>query len=193
VAGAQDQSQAAEILARTNGSSAGSRLRRSRPSLISRNFIMTKFIRALVALFAAVGFVAGAAAQENGTRDEAKSMVEAAVAHIKKAGADKAFEDFTNDKAAWVKKDLYVFVFDLDANWKAHGANAKLVGKNLINLKDQNGKEFVKEFVTVAGGKGEGWVDYDWAHPQTKKVEGKSTLVKRVAGTNLAVGVGVYR
>lgn len=154
---------------------------------------MKSLFKLLFAFVAACGFVAGAAAQDHGTRDEAKAMVEAAVAHIKKAGADKAFDDFTKDKSNWVKKDLYVFAFDLEANWKAHGANEKLVGKNLINLKDQNGKEMVKEFIAVAAGKGEGWVDYDWAHPQTKKVEGKTTLIKRVAGTNYAVAVGVYR
>jgi cytochrome c len=154
---------------------------------------MKTLFRAFIALFAAVGFVAGAAAQEKGTREEAKAMVEAAVAHIKKVGHEKAFEDFTKDKANWNKKDLYVFAFDTDANWKAHGANEKLVGKNLIALKDQNGKEFIKEFVQVVTTKGEGWVDYDWAHPTTKKVEDKTTLVKRVAGTNYAVAVGIYR
>lgn len=153
---------------------------------------MKSLYRPLLALFASLAFVAGASAQENGTREEAKAMTEAAIAHLKKVGNDKAFDDFTKDKANWVKKDLYVFLLDTDGSIKAHGANDKLIGKNLLNLKDQNGKEFVKEFVVVAG-KGEGWVDYDWAHPVSKKVEGKTTFVKRVAGTSLAVAVGVYR
>lgn len=153
---------------------------------------MKSLFRPLLALFASLAFVAGASAQDHGTRDEAKAMAEAAIVHLKKVGNDKAFDDFTKDKANWVKKDLYVFLLDTDGAIKAHGANDKLVGKNLLNLKDQNGKEFVKEFVVVAN-KGEGWVDYDWAHPVSKKVEGKTTFVKRVAGTNLAVAVGVYR
>ena len=153
---------------------------------------MKSLFRPLLALFVSLAFVTGASAQDNGTREEAKAMTEAAIAHLKKAGNDKAFDDFTKDKANWNKKDLYVFLFDTDGTNKAHGVNEKLVGKNLIGLKDQNGKEFVKEFVVVAN-KGEGWVDYDWAHPVSKKVEGKTTFVKRVAGTNLAVAVGVYR
>jgi cytochrome c len=154
---------------------------------------MKVILRAFMALAIAFGFVAGAAAQDKGTRAEATAMVAAAVAHVKKVGADKAFDDFTNDKASWNKKDLYVFAFDMDANWKAHGVNAKLVGKNLINLKDQAGKEFIKEFIAVANGKGEGWVDYEWAHPVSKAVEGKTTLIKRVPGTDFAVAVGIYR
>ncbi len=152
------------------------------------------FLYRIVFAFAlSLGFLATAQASERGTREEAKAMVEQAIAHIRKVGPEKAFEDFTRDKANWVNKDLYVFVFDLEANWKAHGANERLVGKNLMNLKDQNGKEFIKEFVQVAAGKGEGWVDYDWAHPTTKKVEDKTSLIKRVPSTNLAVGVGIYR
>jgi cytochrome c len=153
---------------------------------------MKSLFRPLLALFVSLAFVTGASAQDNGTREEAKAMTEAAIAHLKKAGNDKAFDDFTKDKANWNKKDLYVFLFDTDGTIKAHGVNEKLVGKNLIGLKDQNGKEFVKEFVVVAN-KGEGWVDYDWAHPVSKKVEGKTTFVKRVAGTNLVMAVGVYR
>jgi signal transduction histidine kinase len=144
---------------------------------------------ALVALIAS----GTAFAQDRGSKDEAKAMAEAAIAHVKKVGADKAFDDFSKDKAAWSKKDLYVFAMDFEGVNKAHGANEKLIGKTLLALKDQNGKEFVKEFVTVGSGKGEGWVDYDWANPLSKKVEGKSTYIKRIAGTNYMVGVGVYR
>lgn len=154
---------------------------------------MKTIFRAFVALFAAVGIVAAASAQEKGTREEAAAMVAAAVAHIKKVGPEKAFEDFTKDKANWTKKDLYVFAFDTEGVYKAHGANEKLVGKNLIGLKDQNGKEFVKEFTQVVTTKAEGWVDYSWANPVTKKVEEKTTLVKLIAGTSYAVGVGIYR
>jgi len=154
---------------------------------------MKALTRFVVSIATALCLTGAAMAQEHGTRDEAKAMAEAAVAHIKKVGADKAFDDFTKDKANWTKKDLYVFVNDLEGVSKAHGANEKLVGKSLLMLKDQNGKEFVKEMIEVASSKGDGWVDYDWAHPVTKKVEGKTSYVKRVAGANLLVGVGVYR
>jgi len=154
---------------------------------------MKTLIRFVIALLAALGLSGAALAQERGTKEEAKALAEAAVAHIKKVGAERAFEDFTRDKANWTKKDLYVFVNDFDGLSKAHGANEKLVGKVLIGLKDQNGKEFVKEMIAVASSKGEGWVDYDWANPATRKVEAKSSFVKRVVGANLAVGVGIYR
>jgi len=152
-----------------------------------------KLFRNLMTLVLA-GFVSfGAMAQDHGTKDEAKAMANAALAHIKKVGNDQAFKDFTSDKANWNKKDLYVFAMDTKGVVLGHGANEKLVGKNLIELKDQNGKAFAREFVEVGTTKGEGWVDYDWANPVSKKVEGKSSYIKRVPGFDGFVAVGVYR
>ena len=75
-----------------------------------------------------------ALAQERGGKDEAKALVEAAVAHAKKVGAEQAFKDFQADKARWMVKDLYVFAYDLQGNCRALVANEKMVGKNLIDL-----------------------------------------------------------
>jgi signal transduction histidine kinase len=74
----------------------------------------------------------------------------------------------------------------------AHGANEKLVGKNLIDFKDQNGKLFVQELIAT-GSKGEGWVDYDFSNPVSKKVEPKSSYVKKIPGFDGIVLVGAYR
>ena len=132
-------------------------------------------------------------AQENGTKDEAKAMVEAAVAHVKKVGPEKAFKDFTEDKANWSKKDLYVFAYNLKGENVAHGANPKLIGKNLLELKDPNGKTLIAEMVQVVSSKGAGWVEYEWPHPQTKKVESKISYVKKMENYDGFLGVGAYR
>lgn len=152
-----------------------------------------KLFRNLMTLVLAGIVSFGSMAQEHGTKDEAKAMANAALAHIKKVGNDQAFKDFTSDKANWTKKDLYVFTVDMKGIVLAHGANEKLIGKNLIELKDQNGKPFAREFIEVGSSKGEGWVDYDWAHPISKKVEGKSSYIKRIPGFDGLVVVGVYR
>ncbi|MDO8449766.1 MAG: cache domain-containing protein [Rhodoferax sp.] len=152
-----------------------------------------KLFRTLMTLLFAGVVSVSAMAQDHGNKDEAKALATAALAHIKKVGNDQAFKDFTSDKANWTKKDLYVFSIDNKGAVLAHGANEKLIGKVLIDLKDQNGKQFMRELVDVAMTKGEGWVDYDWANPTTKKVEGKSTFVKRIPGFDGGVAVGIYR
>jgi signal transduction histidine kinase len=155
---------------------------------------MNQLRRTCLALVAGLSFSGFAAAQaDHGTKEEAKAMVEAALSHVKKVGADKAFEDFTTNKGDWTKKDLYVAMVDLEGVVRAHGANQKLVGKNILGLKDQKGNAFVKEMIDIAGKKGEGWVEYDWPNPVTQKVEAKASYVQRVAGANYFALVGVYR
>ena len=132
------------------------------------------------------------AADERGSRDEAKALVDAAIEHIKKVGADKAYKDFTTDKASWTKKDLYVMVYDAKGIAVAHGSNEKLVGKDMTAVKDANGVAIVNGMIALAA-KGGGWFDYDWPDPLTKKIMPKSTYAKKQPNGEGFVGVGVYR
>jgi len=148
----------------------------------------------LSAAFAFVAFIHTAVvAEDHGTRQEAQAMVDRAVEHAKKVGAEQAFKDFTTDKAQWAYKDLYVFATGMNGVMLANGANERLVGKNLMEMKDQNGKLFVKEYLTSAQAKGFAWTDYDWTHPQTKKVDAKTSFVRKMDNYDAVVGVGIYR
>ncbi len=149
--------------------------------------------RRLFAAALCVGLSAPVMAQDRGTKEEAKAMVDAAWEHLKKAGPEKAYKDFISDKAAWTKKDLYVFVVDGKGVMLAHGANEKLVGKDMTGIKDSNGQPLVPNMLAVANTKGTGWSDYEWQHPQTKKLEPKSTYVRKAPSGDGFVGVGVYR
>ncbi|AOG24183.1 cache domain-containing protein [Acidovorax sp. RAC01] len=155
---------------------------------------MSFFNRRILVTAAVFGLLSvNAWAQENGTRDEAKAMVDAAVEHVKKVGPDQAFKDFTNkENKAWQKKDLYVFAYNSEGVNMAHGANDKLVGKNLIDLKDPNGKPLIRELRDTAQ-KGGGWVEYDWPHPQSKKIESKISYTRKMTNFDGFIGVGVYR
>jgi signal transduction histidine kinase len=164
------------------------------PTFVTKDRTML-FKRLFSAFLAALSFalVAPAAhAQERGNKDEAKLMADAAAAHVKKVGAEKAFKDFSTDKANWTKKDLYVIAFDSAGNCLAHGANEKLIGKNLIDMKDQTGKYFTKAIIDAAKG-GSGWTEYEWVHPVTKKLEQKLTYSVKLSGVDGVVGVGIYR
>ena len=155
---------------------------------------MKSLFRMILATVVSVGFWASSAqAQDNGTRDEAKAMVEAAIEQVKKVGPEQAFKDFTDkSNKNWQKKDLYVFAYNMEGVNIAHGANDKLIGKNLIELKDPEGKLLIKELRDAAA-KGGGWVEYEWPHPQTKKIESKISYSKKMANYEGFIGVGVYR
>lgn len=146
-----------------------------------------------------LGFAAGifggvrlaAAADTHGTPEEAKTMVEKAATLITSEGQEKAFAVIDNPAGPFVDGDLYVFVTSFDGVTLAHGLNKALIGKNLLHVKDADGKLFVQAMIDVAKDKGEGWVDYKWPNPTSKKIEDKSSFIKRVGDT--IVGCGVYK
>lgn len=59
----------------------------------------------------------------------------------------------------WLKGDTYIFIADTIL---MHPANPELETKSILDIKDANGKAFLREFVETAKAKGSGWVDYMW-------------------------------
>lgn len=129
-------------------------------------------------------------ADERGTKEEALAMVDRAAAHFAAVGPQKAFADFSTKGTEWQDRDLYLFCFDKDGMTKAHGANEKLIDKNLTELKDADGNLFISALVK-AGYAGGGWVDYRWANPMSKKIEAKSSFAKPFG--DYVCGVGIYK
>jgi cytochrome c len=133
-------------------------------------------------------------AAEKGTADEAVAMVKKAAEFLKKNGKDKAFAEFNNPKGPFIDKDLYIFAFmaNGDGVEVANGANPKLVGKNVLEMKDADGKFLIKEILKIGMSKeGKGWLDYKWPNPATGTLDSKRTYVERVE--DVILGCGVYR
>ena len=125
------------------------------------------------------------------TSAQAESLVKKAVQFYKEKGKEAAFAEFSNPAGKFTAKDLYIFVVDLAGNTLAHGGNAKLVGKNMMEVKDPDGKFFIKECIEIAKAKGKGWSDYKWSNPATKKIEAKTTYVEKA--DDFVFGCGVYK
>jgi signal transduction histidine kinase len=141
-----------------------------------------------VVLFApALLLGAGAWAAGQASQDEAKAMAMKAAEYLKTVGPEKAFADFDAKDSQWHDRDLYVTVEDGKGVLVAHGGNAALIGKSMLNLRDVDGKPFIQEFLAV---KDTGWIDYKWQNPVTKAVEAKRAYEIRVG--EYVVGVGAY-
>ncbi len=145
----------------------------------------------LCATLPVVARAAGAAA--NGTADEAKAMVDRALAEIKAVGPEKAFVEFSTPGGKWQDRDLYLFGYDMTGTCVVHGANKALIGKNLIDMKTADGQLLIKTMVELTKSKGSGWIDYLWPHPQTKKTEHKSAYVVKIPGYDGFIGAGIYK
>ena len=129
------------------------------------------------------GFAAAAA-----TKADAEGMVKKGIAFVKSSGKEKALAEFSNPAGQFVKGELYIFVVDFNGVILAHGANAKLINKNMIDLKDAAGKPFMHDIVK-AGKQGSGWVEYQWTNPVSKKIEPKVAFAKAEGDIILACGI----
>jgi len=142
----------------------------------------------LVLIGAALPRVAQAA-DGGATPDQAVQMVKKGVAFIKKEGKDKGYAEISIKGGQFSFQDLYLVVYGLDGMVHAHGANTKMVGKNLIELKDVDGKAFVKERVDMGKAKPSFWQDYKFTNPETKKIEPKSMYCERLDETVVCGGI----
>lgn len=132
-------------------------------------------------------------AAEHGSEAEAAKMVKEAVALIKSAGAEKAYKSFTeHPDGAFKDRDLYVFVYDFEGNCLAQGANSKMVGKNLLSMKDVDGNAFIKGMIDLVKASGKGWYGpYKFNNPANNTYELKKSYCERGAGDTM-VCVGTY-
>jgi signal transduction histidine kinase len=154
-------------------------------------------VRYFVALsIAALTMLTPAIAAQFGTKAEAVAMVKRVQEQFKKDGPEATFKAVTDKSVKeYHDRDLYAFIYFRNGAKKgvcvAHGARPALIGKNLYDLKDQDGKYLIRELDAVANGPGSGWVDYKWPNPITNKIEDKSSYVAKMG--DYFVGVGIYK
>jgi len=141
----------------------------------------------LLTLGAALLLAGAAWAADRGTPEEAKAMAIKAAAYLKSVGPEKAFPEFDAPAGPWQDRDLYVTVQNTAGVMLARANNPGLIGKSLIDLRDVDGKPFVREVSAITDA---GWVTLKWQNPVTKAVEPKTMYAVRVG--DYLVGVGAY-
>jgi cytochrome c len=150
---------------------------------------MNALFRTLVvsaALIAAPAFAA-----DHGTQAEATAMVKKAVAYLKANGKEKTLAEVSNNKGQFADRDLYISVYDLNGTVLAHGANAKLIGKDVSALKDADGKEFIKDIIGKAKSAGKGTSDYKWPNPVSKEIQAKTVYFEKA--DDMVFSSGYYK
>lgn len=135
---------------------------------------------ALAALVSAGSVLAG----DFGTADEAKAMLERAVAELKKDEA-KALEMFTKGEGGFKDRDLYPYCGGPDGMFTAH---PKLVGKSLKELKDKTGAPFGEEIYAKAQDGKMIQITYMWPRPDATDPVQKVVWVTKVGPQICAVG-----
>lgn len=153
---------------------------------------MKRISGVMVSMAAGAVLAAGTAwaAAESATAKEAEAMVRKGVAFIKANGKEKGYAEITSkDSAQFHDRDLYLAVHRLDGTCVAHGTNDKMVGKNFLEMKDIDGKEYIKERVELGKTKTGFWTDYKFVNPVSKKIEPKTAYCERLDDTVVCGGI----
>lgn len=146
-----------------------------------------------LALAMGVGIVPIASAQDGETvvrnvvEMRAKDLLEIAVRHIQEHGEAGA-QDFAR-QSSFVDRDLYAYALRIDGRFLASGgASAALVGDNVLDYRDSDGKAFFREMIDIAKRDGAGQIEYRWFNPADSRGEPKVTFFRKVAEVVVAVG-----
>ncbi|UKJ71934.1 cache domain-containing protein [Azospirillum brasilense] len=159
-------------------------------------FVRVPPLRVLRGLLTALLIVAlhpaGAHAQPGDPeREQVRAVALKAAELIAARGLEAAAAAFNRD-GEFKHGALYVTVIDFAGVWKVYPPRPAGVGVSVINVKDPDGRDIVRDILSVARDAGEGWVEYRWLNPASDRIEPKTTFVKRVPGQDLVAYVGLY-
>jgi len=154
---------------------------------------MKRLAMTTIAAVAAAGSIAAHASGDRGTEAQAQEMVRKAVALIKSDGPDKAYKVFNDpgDKM-FHDRDLFVFVYHFNGTMLAMGSNPRMVGKNLIDMKDADGMPLARGMIDMIKARKKGWYGpYKFANPATGGYEYKKSYCEQASDDTFAC-VGVH-
>lgn len=147
--------------------------------------VRSKFLPALAALLLSMP----AFSADLVTKPEAEAMVKKAVVFMKGNGKDKTYAEINKKDGQFTDRDLYLVVYGNDGVVRAHGANLKMIGKDLMEIKDVDGKAFVKERVELAKKKVPFWQEYKFNNPVSGVIEPKAMYCQPLEDLILCGGV----
>jgi uncharacterized protein len=129
-------------------------------------------------------------AAEFGTRDQAIAMVLRVQEKFRKEGPEATFKAINGKE--WVDHDLFPWVYRLEDGMNMAGALFPAMrGQHLIDLKDQNGKFIVREWIKIATTPPyHGWSNYRWLNPVANAIDDNSSWIERMG--DYLVGVAVH-
>lgn len=146
----------------------------------------------LAGVLLCAGLPATAQTRPPATRAEAVALVRKAVAMIDKVGKEQALQAFSDPHGEFVDRELYIVVIDFNGVSLANGNNRKMIGKQLMAIRDVDGRNFARESVELARYSGKGWLEpFRFVNPVTGALAPKTVYLERV--DDYLVLSGIYQ
>ncbi|HBI70779.1 MAG TPA: cache type 2 domain-containing protein [Massilia sp.] len=137
-----------------------------------------------------LGLACSGALANEPTEKDAIAMAERGAALMKAKGKAEMMKKINAKDPDFVQGELYVDMRDIKTGIVlAHPYNPSIVGKDLTDVPDANGKKYRREIIELAAAKGKGWVDYQYKNPTSGKIEPKTTYILRVDDVVLEAGI----
>ena len=147
-------------------------------------------MKKIVALLVGLSLSLCAWALPEPTKKDAIAMAEKGAAVIKSKGKEELMRRLTAKDPEFLQGSLYIDIRDIDTGIVlAHPVNQSIVGKDLVDVPDANGKKYRRQIIELAAAKGKGWVDYMYKNPVSGKIEPKTTYILRVDDVVLEAGI----
>lgn len=116
-----------------------------------------------------------------------QALLDRAESFLREKG-DQAMASFSR-AGEFVDGELYVYVIDVDGNFLASGGSSTtLIGRNVTDLTDSQGRHFIREILNGAKAQPAGRVEYRWNNPIRGRNEPKIATYRRVGDRILVVG-----
>jgi len=127
---------------------------------------------------------------QQGTAEEAMSIVERAQAHRQRVGRDAFVAELTAPQHGFFDRDMYVFALDSAGTYRAFGGKPEKVGTRVQDIPGVDGQALLDAIVSQAEHE-PGWVEYDITNPASGRIQTKMSYVMKI--DDLYIGCGVYK
>jgi cytochrome c len=122
-----------------------------------------------------------------------KELVKSAIRYGEVHSAQELFEQINNPRGKFVYGDVYLYAYDFNGNIMAHGESKELVGQNVLNDKDPEGRYRTREMIALAkGSEGEGWFTYKSMQGEYEKRVYIQRFTDLKTGKDYLIGGGYY-
>lgn len=124
------------------------------------------------------------------TEKDAIAMAERGAHIVKTQGKEALMKRLMAKDPEFLQGELYIDIRDIKTGVVlAHPVNPSIVGKDLVDVPDANGKKYRREIIELAAAKGKGWVNYMYRNPVSGKIEPKTTYILREGDVVLEAGL----
>ena len=120
-------------------------------------------------------------------------LVQKAIALYESAGKAETLARIADPEGPFIRGERYIFALDLEGSLLAHPFSKQLVSLNLTDLRDSDGRSFIRKVLATARTRGYGFADYQWQVPNSKEELYKTVFFERVEEIVLCSGFHTFK